>query len=80
MGIDDDGRIIGVDKQCIQNMKRDFANLCNNEQKINPTIYLNIKDYLINDKTILHIYEMKVLVFTGQMEKYLIEMKMETMK
>ena len=56
LGIDDDGRIIGVDKQCIQKMKRDFANLCNNEQKINPTIYLNIKDYLINDKTILHIY------------------------
>lgn len=37
-------------------MKKDFVNLCNNEQKINPTIYLNIKDYTYSDKTILHIY------------------------
>ena len=54
LGVDDDGKIIGVDKENIQNMKRDFANLCNNEQKINPTIYLNIKDYSIDNKIILH--------------------------
>lgn len=56
LGIDDNGTIIGVDKNCIQTMKKDFVNLCNNEQKINPTIYLNIKDYTYSDKTILHIY------------------------
>ena len=37
-------------------MKKDFVNLCNNEQKINPTVYLNIKDYLVDDKYILHVY------------------------
>ena len=56
LGVDDDGSIIGVDENSVKNMKKDFANLCNNDQKINPTIYLNIKDYSINDKTILHIY------------------------
>ena len=56
LGVDDNGSIIGVDEDSIENMKKDFANLCNNDQKINPTIYLNIKDFSINDKTILHIY------------------------
>lgn len=56
LGVDDNGSIIGVDEDSIDNMKKDFANLCNNDQKINPTIYLNIKDFSINDKTILHIY------------------------
>ena len=37
-------------------MKKDFVNLCNNPEKIDPTIYLNIKEYEINGKVILHIY------------------------
>ena len=37
-------------------MKRDFINLCNNEEKINPTVYLNIREYEIEKKKILHIY------------------------
>ena len=56
LGVDDNGKILGVNEGSVKNMKKDFANLCNNYQKINPTVYLNIKDYSINDKTILHIY------------------------
>ena len=56
LGVDEDGSIIGVDQSCVKDMKRDFVNLCNNKQKINPTIYLNIKDYLVKGKVILHIY------------------------
>ena len=56
LGVDDSGDIIGVDKDSISKMKKEFANLCNNEQKINPTVYLNINDYLVEDKYILHIY------------------------
>lgn len=37
-------------------MKRDFSNLCNNPEKINPTIYLKMKEYEINNKVILHVY------------------------
>ena len=37
-------------------MKRDFANLCNNPEKIEPTIYLTMKEYEIGDKIILHVY------------------------
>lgn len=56
LGIADDGKIMGVNKESIIDMKKDFANLCNNPEKIEPTIYLNIKEYEINDKVILHIY------------------------
>lgn len=37
-------------------MKKDFISLCNNSQKIEPTIYLNIKEYEVQRKKILHIY------------------------
>ena len=56
LGISDEGKIIGVEEGSIINIKKDFANLCNNPQKIEPTIYLNIKEYELNGKIILHIY------------------------
>lgn len=56
LGIEDNGKIIGVNESSITSMKKDFANLCNNSQKIDPTVYLNIKEYRINDKVILHVY------------------------
>ncbi len=37
-------------------MKRDFANLCNNPEKIAPTIYLTMNEYEIGGKVILHVY------------------------
>ncbi len=56
LGVANDGKIIGVDKLSIDIMKKDFANLCNNSEKIDPTVYLNIKEYEIEGKIILHIY------------------------
>ena len=37
-------------------MKRDFANLCNNPEKISPTIYLTMNEYELDGKVILHVY------------------------
>ena len=55
LGVDDEKNIIGVEKEFIVQMKKDFATLCNNPQKIYPTIYLQIDDYEIDGKTILYI-------------------------
>ena len=55
LGIDDDGTILGIDKDYISQMEKDFANLCNNPNKIEPTIYLNIYEYVVDDKIILYI-------------------------
>ena len=56
LGIDDNKNIIGVDKNNINQIKKDFRNLCNNPQKIFPTVYLKISEIEIENKTILYIY------------------------
>lgn len=56
LGVTDNRKIIGVDRNSIENMKKDFSNLCNNPQKISPTIYVKIHEYEYNDKIILYIY------------------------
>ena len=56
LGVTDNREIIGVDKNSIEKMKKDFSNLCNNTQKISPTIYVKMNEYEYNGKTILHIY------------------------
>lgn len=56
LGIKDNREIIGVYKDNIYKMKRDFANLCNNPEKINPTMYLTMKEYEIDGKVVLHVY------------------------
>lgn len=57
----DDGKIVGVYKEYVNKMKRDFSNLCNNPEKINPTIYLKMKEYEIDNKVILHVYVPEIL-------------------
>ncbi len=56
LGIADKGKIIGISEDNIVKLKKDFINLCNNSEKIDPTVYLNIREYEIEKKKILHIY------------------------
>ena len=56
LGVEDDGAISGVPQSSINRLKRDFANLCNNPQKIYPTIRADIKEYCHENKTILYVY------------------------
>ena len=45
LGIKDNGEIIGVYKDYVRDMKKNFVNLCNNPEKIFPTVHLDIKEY-----------------------------------
>lgn len=56
LGIADKCEIIGISEDNIVKLKKDFINLCNNSEKIDPTVYLNIREYEIEKKKILHIY------------------------
>lgn len=56
LGIKDNGEIVGVYKDYIKNMKRDFVNQCNNPEKLFPTAHLAIKEYVYEGKHILYIY------------------------
>lgn len=56
LGVKDNGEIIGVYKDYIKKIKKEFVDLCNNPEKIFPTIHLDIKEYTKNQKHILYIY------------------------
>ena len=55
LGVDDSKKIVGINPEKINDLKKDFANLCNNPQKIFPTVQLFIKEYNHEDKKILYI-------------------------
>lgn len=56
LGVSDNKKIVGVPKEKISKLKKEFSDLCNNEQKINPTVYLTLKELEVNDKIILYVY------------------------
>jgi len=56
LGIKDNGKIVGTYRDYINNQKRNFANLCNNPEKIFPTVHLEMKEYEIDEKIILYVY------------------------
>ncbi|MGM0568794.1 MAG: RNA-binding domain-containing protein [Elusimicrobiota bacterium] len=56
LGIDDDGKITGVDKDNTDKIKKDFAASVNNPQILNPTFYLNLEKIPVDDKEILYVY------------------------
>ena len=56
LGVKDNGKISGINKDKIQKMKNDFINVMNSGSKISPAIHLDIKDMEIDGKSILYIY------------------------
>lgn len=56
LGVSDDGCITGVNTNSIFQMKQDFATAMNNIQQLNPPFYLNLQEYVIDDKTIMHVF------------------------
>ena len=56
LGVKDDGTVIGVYKDYVREMKRNFVNLCNNSEKISPTVHLEMKEYTKDEKHVLYIY------------------------
>lgn len=56
LGVKDNTEVIGVYKDYIKTMKKEFVDLCNNPEKIFPTVHLDMKEYLYEKKHILYIY------------------------
>jgi len=55
LGVKDNGDILGVDKESVGQLKKDFVTSINNLQTLNPIFYLNIDDFEVDGKTILYI-------------------------
>lgn len=56
LGVKDDGTIAGIDRNCIDKMKKDFVTTINNESKIYPPLHLTPEEYEVDGRTILYIY------------------------
>jgi len=56
LGISDDGEVVGIDPEYIDQVKKDFTASINNPQKISPAFYLTMDEIVINGKAILYIY------------------------
>ena len=56
LGVNDSGKITGIDKDRIEQIRADFITAINNPQKISPSVYLSIEEIKIEGKVILYIY------------------------
>ena len=56
LGVKDDSEVVGVYKDYTKIMKKEFVDLCNNPEKIFPTVRLDMNEYLYKGKHILYIY------------------------
>jgi ATP-dependent DNA helicase RecG len=53
LGLSDDGEIRGIDPENISQIKKNFTTTVNNQQKINPPVYLSLDEIEIDNKKLL---------------------------
>ena len=56
LGVDDSGKVLGVEPSAVQKIKKDFINTLNNPNKIRPSLFLNLEEYEYEEKRILWVY------------------------
>ncbi|MFZ4526104.1 MAG: helix-turn-helix domain-containing protein [Chlorobium sp.] len=56
LGIKDNGEILGVDQDRVDQIKKDFVTAINNPKKINPACYLSVNEATLQNKTVLSVY------------------------
>lgn len=56
LGADDDGTVLGVNRNAALSMKKNFANTLNNPQKTSPSLFLNLEETELDGKLLLCVY------------------------
>ncbi len=54
LGVEDDGVVCGIDRDCVDKIKKNFVTQMNNPDKINPTFYTQLQEYEIDGKVVLY--------------------------
>ena len=69
LGVEDNGKIIGVNPNSISGIKKNFVNSLNNPQRFNPTLYIALEEENIDGKIVLWTYippNSQVIMFNGK--------------
>jgi ATP-dependent DNA helicase RecG len=69
LGIDDNGKIIGVNKNSVSDIKNNFIHTLNNPQRFSPTQFFSLEEIEINGKLLLWVYipvNSQVVMFAGK--------------
>lgn len=56
LGVKDNGTILGIQPDCIEQMKKNFITSVNNSNKMNPQLFLTVLEYEYDGKLILYIH------------------------
>ncbi|MCL1790224.1 MAG: putative DNA binding domain-containing protein [Peptococcaceae bacterium] len=56
LGVSDNGTLIGVNPNAALQMKKNFASMLNNPQKISPSLFLGLEEIELDGKLLLHAY------------------------
>lgn len=56
LGIEDNGKIKGINPEFKEKIKKDYTTLCNNKEIINPNIISHLEEITINNKIVLYTY------------------------
>ncbi len=56
LGVEDSGKVIGVNPNAVQSIKKNFINVLNNPNKITPSLFLNLEEFDYDGKIILWSY------------------------
>jgi ATP-dependent DNA helicase RecG len=56
LGVEDGGRVIGVNRNAAESIKKNFVNMLNNPQKMSPTLFLSLEEIEVDGKLVLYVY------------------------
>lgn len=54
--VDNKGVVIGVNPNCVNDIKKNFVNVLNNPNKMQPSLYLNLEEFDYHGKIVLWVY------------------------
>jgi len=69
LGVENDGRISGVNPAAASGMRKNFANTLNNPERFTPTLFIALEEVIIDGDTILWCYvppNSQVVMFGGK--------------
>ena len=71
LGANDKKEIVGIKKELIDKIKKDYTTMCNNKQIIEPTIISELKEIKIDGKILLYVHIEESQKFIKIKEKYI---------